>query len=143
MDKINIGLTFPGTCEEAFKFYKSIFGGEFSAFVRFGDDPATDANTPRKDKEKIAYIALPLGNVLLYGDDTLESSGLNVIQGNITAISVEPDSKKEADKIYQALSSGGKTILTITDFPWGYCGILSDKFGVKWTVWYKPPQRNE
>jgi PhnB protein len=138
--KLNIGLTFPGTCEKAFTFYKSVFGGEFTFFIRYRDDSTTDATTPKKDKDKMAYVAMPLGDILLYGDDTLESSGINVVNGNNMSISVEPDNKNEADRVFKALAADGTVIIQIMDFPWGYCGILLDKFGVKWIVWYKPPK---
>ncbi len=137
MIKLNIGLTFAGRCEEAFNFYKSVFGGEFVSFTRYGDDPTTDETTPKEEKMKIAYVALHIGNDLLYGDDTLESSGTKVIAGNNMSVSIHPDSKAAADRIFRALSAGSNIILPIEDFPWGYCGILIDRFGVKWIVWYK------
>ncbi len=135
MVKLNIGLTFAGQCEQAFLFYKSVFGGGFTSFIRYGDDPTTNAATPEKDKAKMAYVALPVGDVTLYGDDTLESSGIKVVGGNNVAVSVHPESKEEADRLFGALAGGGTKILPIAEFPWGYCGMLIDKFGVKWVVW--------
>jgi PhnB protein len=139
MLKLNIGLTFPGTCEEAFNLYRSVFGVEFESFVRYSEDSATDATTHDEEKNKIAFVALRIGPDLLCGDDTLESSGINVISGNNVSISVHPETRAEARRIFNELSAGGSEILPIADFPWGYCGILLDKFGVKWIVWHNSP----
>jgi PhnB protein len=136
----SFGLTFPGTCEQAFTFYKSVFGGEFTDFIRYSEDPTTDSGTPNKDKNKIAYVELPLGGIRLYGDDTLENSGVKITPGNNMSVTIEPDNKKEADRIFKELSAGSKVTMPLTDLPWGYCGGLVDKFGVKWGVWYKPPR---
>jgi PhnB protein len=139
MLKLNFGLTFPGTCEEAFNLYRSVFGVEFESFVRYGEDQATDATTSEEEKNKIAFVALRIGQNLLCGDDTLESSGIKVISGTNVSISAHPETRAEARRIFQELSAEGSEILPIADFPWGYCGSLLDKFGVKWIVWYNSP----
>lgn len=139
MIRLNSGLTFSGECENAFRLYRSIFGGEFAHFVRFGEDPATAPTTAEHERDKVAYVALPIGDTLLEGDDTLDSSGIEIVKGNNVALQVHPDSKEEADRIFAALSSGGKVMLPLDDFPWGYCGALLDPFGVKWIVWHHPP----
>ena len=103
------------------------------------NDPYTDATTALADKEKIAYVEYPLGDILLYGDDTLESSGIKLVSGNNMSISIDVDNKEEADRIYKALSSGGKKVMKMADYPWGYSGAVIDKYGVKWGVWFKTP----
>jgi|WetSurMetagenome_2_1015567.scaffolds.fasta_scaffold70629_1 PhnB protein len=139
MFSVNIFLTFPGTCELAFNFYKSAFGGEFREFIRMGDDPTTRESTPEKDWGNIAYVELPLKNVLLYGDDTLENTGREVKPGTMTSISLQPDSKKEADGLINALSAGGNFIMKPVQQPWGYASMFTDKFGIKWSIWYVTP----
>jgi PhnB protein len=140
MTTISIGLTFPGTCEKAFNLYKSVFGGEFIEFIRYGDNPYTAENTPKEHHVKIAYAAMKIGGVLFEGDDTIESAANKVATGNNVGITIAADTKKEADKMFKALSQGAKTQSPMTDYPWGYLGGCVDNFGVKWTLWYKPPQ---
>ena len=140
MLKTGIGLRFPGTCEKAFNFYKSVFGGEFLEFIRIGDNPYTRENSPKEEHGKVAYVSLQLGNVIIGGDDAPEVQMKEMVPGNMLGISVEPDSKKEADKLFKALAAGGKAITEMTDYPWGYIGNILDKYGVNWGVWYKPPQ---
>jgi PhnB protein len=142
MIRTDIGIRFPGTCEKAFNFYQSVFGGEFLAFIRIGDDPYTKANSPKKEHGKVAFVALQLGNVILGGDDAPEDQMKQLVPGNMLGIGVEPDSKKEADRLFKGLSAGGKVTAEMTDYPWGYIGSIQDKFGVAWTVWYKPPPPN-
>jgi len=138
MVKVNIGLTFPGTCEQAFNLYKSVFGGEFIEFIRNGDHAYTAENTPKEHHSKIAYVAMKIGEMLIEGDDTIESPANKVVTGNNLGITIVNETKFEADRIYKALSPGAKTQYPMTDYPWGYLGGVVDKFGVKWTVWYKP-----
>jgi PhnB protein len=137
MIKVNIYLTFPGTCEEALNFYKSVLGGEFIALIRFDDKSLEGANIPQKDKNKIAYIGFPVGkDVLIHADDTLDMFGPKPVPGTNISISIHPDSKKEADRIFGALSVGGKTKGSMTQESYGYLGGLTDKFGIGWIVWY-------
>ncbi len=139
MLRVDIGARFPGTCEEAFNFYKSVFGGEFLDFIRIGDDPFTKANSPEEEHGKVAFVALQLGNVIFGADDAPEAQMKQMTPGNMLSISVEPDSKKEADRIFKGLSAKGKVTAPMTDYPWGYIGSVLDNFGVNWGVWYKPP----
>jgi PhnB protein len=134
-----IGLRFPGTCEMAFNFYKSVFGGEFLGFVRIGDDPYTRENSPKEDHGKVAYVALQLGNVIIGGDDVPDSDLKQLSSGNMLSIGVLPDSREEADRIFKGLSAESKTITEMVDYPWGYIGGVQDKYGVNWNVWFKPP----
>lgn len=138
MTKLNTYLNFAGNTEEAFNFYKSIFGGKFTSVVRFKDMPMEGINIPKNDENKIMHIGLPIGkdNVLM-GTDTLESLGQKLVQGNNVYISIHPDSREEADRIFNALSAGGTIEIPIANQPWGdYYGSLKDKFGVLWMVNY-------
>ena len=136
---INPYLNFAGNTEEAFNFYKSVFGGEFLALQRFKDTPEA-GNIPKQEQDKIMHVALPIGNgAVLMATDALESMGHTVKQGNQITLSVEADSKDEADRIFNGLAGGGKVGVPITDMFWGsYWGQLHDKFGVPWMVNYTP-----
>ena len=130
-------LNFAGNAEEAFTFYKSVFGGEFSSVVRFKDMPMEGVNVPAEDEGKVLHIALPLGEDLLMASDALESLGQQVVQGNNMYISLHPDSREEADRIFTALSQGADIEMPIADQIWGdYFGSLKDKFGVGWMINY-------
>lgn len=141
MATINPYINFDGNTEEAFNFYKSVFGGEFVMVMRYGEMPGCDEMPADKqiseaDKGKIVHIALPIGkgNVLM-GTDALESMGQKLIEGNNFSISVSTDSKEETDQIFNALSEGGKTEMPLADTFWGsYFGMLQDKFGIRWMV---------
>lgn len=138
MPRLNIYLNFAGNTEEAFNFYRSVFGGEFSALVRFKDMPMEGVTISNADEDKLMHIALPLGkDDLLMASDSLESLGHKVAQGNNFYLSVRADSKAEADRIFFALSAGGKVEMAMADQPWGdYYGSFKDKFGVQWMVNY-------
>ena len=106
MTKLNTYLNFAGNTEEAFNFYKSVFGGEFTSVVRFKDMPMQGVNIPREDENKIMHVGLPIGNDnVLMATDILESLGQKLVQGNNVYISVHPESKEEADRIFNALSA--------------------------------------
>lgn len=142
MTRLNIYLNFAGNTEEAFNFYKSVLGGEFTSIVRFKDMPMEGVNIPKKDDSKIMHIRLPIGkeNVLM-ATDTLESLGQKLVQGNNVYVSIHPESKEEADRIFDALSAGGAIEMQIADQPWGdYYGSFKDKFGVQWMVNYTYPK---
>jgi PhnB protein len=142
MTKLNIYLNFAGNTEEAFEFYKSVFGGEFSSVVRFKDFPMEGVNIPEEDENKLMHISLPVGedNVLM-ATDSLESLGMELKQGNNVYISVHPESKEEADRIFNDLSAGGTIEMPISDQVWGdYYGSFEDKFGVQWMVIYTYPK---
>jgi PhnB protein len=141
MTLVTIGLTFPGTCEQAFMLYKSVFGVEFDHVIRYGQDPTTDATTPLKDKDKIAYVGMKLGDVFISGDDTLESSGTIITFGNNIGINYGTDTNEEADRVFTALADGGKVISPNTMYPWGYCGSLIDRFGVRWNFVVQAQQK--
>src|SRR3954447_4796864 len=142
MAKFNPYLNFPGTTEEAFNFYKSVLGGEFLVLQRFSDAPDSD-KMPPDIREKIMHIGLPLGdgNVLM-ATDAIESMGYPLTVGNNFCISISPESKEEAERLFNGLSAGGKVEMPLQDMFWGaYYGSFTDKFGVKWMVNYDKQQR--
>lgn len=141
MTKINIYLNFAGNAEEAFNFYKSVFGGEFTSVVYFKDMPIEGVKISKEDEDKIMHISLPIGNDVLMASDAPESMGFKVNFGNNTYISVHPDSKEEADRIFKKLSEDGTIEMPIGDQAWGdYYGSFKDKFGVQWMVNYSYPK---
>jgi len=139
MTVVNPYLNFNGNTEEAFNFYKSIFGGEFRTVMRFKDNPQC-ADMSDADKERIMHIALPIGNnTVLMATDSLESLGQKLTVGNNFYICLSPDSKEEADRLFNELSADGKVEMPIQDMFWGsYWGSLTDKFGVQWMIDYAP-----
>jgi len=141
MTKLNTYLNFPGNTEEAFNFYKSVFGGEFAAVIRFKDMPMGDIKLAEQDANKIMHIGLPIGQEMLMATDALESMGFKVNMGNNSYIMVHTDTKEEADRIFNALSAGGKVEMAMADQPWGdYYGSFWDKYGVGWMVDYTYPK---
>jgi PhnB protein len=141
MVKINPYLNFAGNTEEAFKFYRSVFGGEFAMLQRFKDTPEA-GRVPEKEKEMIMHVSLPVGDgTTLMATDALESMGHKLTVGNNIQLSVEAGSKNEVDKIFKGLSAGGKVTMPLADTFWGaYFGMVTDKFGVQWMVSYSKPQ---
>lgn len=138
MATINPYLNFDGKTEEAFNFYKSIFGGEFvGGFNRFKDMPDGD-KIPDNEKERIMHVALPIGNgSVLMGSDTMPSMGHSLSIGNNCYIAIAPESKEEASRLFDGLSAGGKVTMPLEDTFWGaYFGMFTDKFGVQWMVNY-------
>ena len=136
MPTLNPYLNFAGNTEEAFTFYKSIFGGEFITIQRFKDVPPEAGTFDETDKEKIMHIALPIGkgNTLM-ATDALESMGHTLKPGNSFSLSVEVESKEEAGRIFNGLASGGKVTVPLADAFWGaYFGAVTDKFGIQWMV---------
>jgi len=141
MTKLNTYLNFPGNTEEAFHFYKSVFGGEFNSVVRFKDMPMEGVKLSKEDENKIMHIGLPIGDQVLMATDALESMGFKVNMGNNSYIMIQVDTKEEADRIFNALSAGGKVEMAMADQPWGdYYGSFWDKFGVGWMVDYGYPK---
>jgi len=144
MAKINPYLNFPGNTEEAFNFYKSVFGGDFAGGIfRFTDTPDSEKLSDA-EKQKVMHVALPIGkDNLLMATDALESLGFKVIQGNNIHLSLETDTKDEAEKLFKSLSDGGSVTMPLSDQFWGaYFGSLIDKFGIHWMVNYTYPKQN-
>ena len=116
MTKLQPYLNFDGTAEEAFDFYKSVFGGEFSSLVRFKDFPMEGVEIAADERDKILHIALPIGDGnILMASDVLGSLGQHLVQGNNTYVSVHPESREEADRIFSALSEGAEVEMPIAD----------------------------
>jgi PhnB protein len=138
--KLHSYLNFAGNAEEAFNFYRGVFGGEFSSLVRFKDFPIEGVTYSEEDGDKLMHIGLPIGEgEVLMASDVLESLGQKFVEGNNVYISVHPASKEEADRIFNGLSQGGDIEMAIGDQPWGdYYGAFKDKFGVMWMVNYNP-----
>jgi PhnB protein len=136
MAKTNIYLNFMGNTEEAFNFYKSAFKTEFAAPIMYMNAVPPQPGMPAlsaEDGKKVMHVSLPiLGGVNIMGTDMLESMGHKLKIGNNTTISLEPDTKEEADRIYNALSQGGSENVAPHDEFWGYWGVCLDRFGIRW-----------
>lgn len=132
----SIYLNFAGNAEEVFLFYKSVFKREFDSLVRFKDMPMPGVTLSEADANKIMNIALPVGtHSSLMATDALASLGQKVVQGNNFYINISPESKKEADQLFAALSQGGELEMAMAGMPWGdYFGSFKDKFGIGWML---------
>ena len=140
MRTINPWINFNGNAEEAFTFYKSVFGGEFTRIIRFKDLASAEFPVPEKEANKIMTIALPLGkhNVLI-ANDVPEFMGRVNESENRSKISVSAESREEADKIFNGLSAGGEVEGPIGEGPWGtYAAMFRDKYGIEWIVEFNP-----
>jgi PhnB protein len=142
MVKLDIGLRFPGTCEQAFKFYQSVFGGELFMLQRFKEMKPHGYKIEKEDEDKIAFVALKLGKkILLGGDDDSKSFPKKLIQGNNVSFGISAASKKAAERLYETLSEGGTEKNSLADVYWGeYTGSFKDKFGVLWNISYHYPK---
>jgi PhnB protein len=146
MTTVNVYLTFNGNCEQAFNFYKSVFGGEFPYLGRYKDMPAQDGNKiDSKDAEKIMHVSLPISKeTMLMGSDTGGEWARDFNQGNNFSISITTDTKTEADRLFNGLSSGGKVTMPMNKTFWGdYFGMFTDKFGINWMVSFNEAQQNK
>jgi PhnB protein len=134
-------LNFNGNTLEVFNFYKSVFGGEFAVLQRFKDTEHGEKRSP-EESEKIMHVALPIGNnTVLMGSDILESMGLKFVAGNNFWLSINPDTEKDAEKYFEALSAGGNVLMPLEKTFWGALfGMLIDKFGMQWMVNYEYPK---
>ena len=140
MAVINPHVNFNGNAEEAFTFYRSVFGGEFARIIRFKDIAGPEIPIAEKEENKIMHIALPVGksNVLM-GNDVPEILGRVNENENRSKISISTASKEEADKLFNGLSAGGTVEMPIADSPWGsYFGMFRDKYGIEWMVDFDP-----
>jgi PhnB protein len=138
MARVSTYLNFPRNTEEAFNFYKSVFGGEFSGngIARFSDIPPQEGMPPlaESDKNLVMHIELPiLGGHRLMGTDAPETMGFKLNAGNNVHINLEPDTRAETQKLFEALSKGGQVTMELQDMFWGdYFGSCTDKFGIQW-----------
>ncbi|NJO25936.1 MAG: VOC family protein [Bacteroidia bacterium] len=140
MPLINPHINFNGNAEEAFTFYKSVFGGEFAKVIRFKDIASPEFPVAEKEENKIMHIALRIGkHSMLMANDVPEAMGRTNENENRSKIVISAESKEEANKLFNGLSAGGQTEGSIGDSPWGsYFGCFRDKYGIEWIVEFDP-----
>jgi len=142
MATINPHINFNGNAEEAFNFYKSVFGGTFGKIIRFKDLSSPEFPVDEKEANKIMHITLPIGKNVLMANDVPESMGPTNENENRSKISISTESREEADKIFNGLSKGGNVEMPIGDSPWGsYFAMFRDKYGIEWMVEYDPREQ--
>lgn len=135
MALINPYLNYNGNAEEAFVFYKSVFGGAFSKIMRFKDLSGPEFEVSEQEANKIMHIALPIGRNILMANDVPERLGRTNENENRSKISISADSREEADRLFYGLSAGGQIEMPIGESPWGsYFGMFRDRFGIEWMV---------
>lgn len=135
MATINPYINFNGNAEEAFNFYKSVFGGEFTNIVRFKDIAGPEFPIPENDADKLMRIVLPIGGNTLIANDVPEALGPVSENENRSKISVSTESREEADRIFAGLSVGGTVEMPLDESPWGtYFAMFRDKYGIEWTI---------
>lgn len=143
MTTVNVYLNFDGQCEEAFEFYKSVFGGEFSYIGRFNEMPQDENNKlSEADGNKIMHVSLPISaETNLFGSDTVGAWSPKLVQGNNYSISINASSKEEADRLFNGLSAGGQVTMPLENTFWGaYFGMFTDKYGINWMVNFDEPK---
>ncbi len=139
MALINPHINFNGNAEEAFNFYKSVFGGEFAKIMRYKGISSPEYPIAEKEANKIMHIALPIGKNILMANDVPDILGKVNENENRSKIAISAESKEEADKLFNGLSAGGNIEFPIGDSPWGsYFGAFRDKFGIEWMVDFDP-----
>ena len=139
MALINPHINFNGNAEEAFNFYKSVFGGEIAKIIRFKDLASPELPVAEKEANPIMLIALPIGKNFLMANDVPESMGRVNENENRSKIFISAESKEEADKLFNGLSEGGTIEEHMGDSPWGsYFGMFRDKYGIEWMVNFDP-----
>lgn len=133
-------INFNGNAEDAFNFYKSVFGGEFSKVIRFKELASEEFPVSEKEENKIMHIALPIGkHSKLMANDVPEIFGKTNENENRSKIVINTESKQEADKLFNGLSADGQVEMPIEDSPWGtYFGMFRDKYGIEWMVEFDP-----
>ena len=144
MATVNCYLAFKDNCEEAFNFYKSVFGGEFTYISKFKDMPPSDEfKLTENDMEKVMHVSLPISKeTILMGSDMADCKSDFYKEGNNFSLSVDTDSKDEATKYFNDLAAGGQVTMPLMDTFWGsYFGMLTDKFGIQWMVSYQTEQK--
>lgn len=135
MASINPYINFNGNAEEAFTFYKSVFGGEFGTIVRFKDLASAEFPVSESEADKILRITLPIGGNVLVANDVPEAMGQVSENENRSKIAVSTESREEADRIFAGLTEGAAIEMPMSDSPWGtYFGMFRDKYGIEWTI---------
>lgn len=141
---INPYINFNGNAEEAFNFYKSVFGGEFAQITRFKDLSSPEFPVAENEANKIMHIALPIGISILMANDVPEVLGRTNERENRSKIVITAESKEEADKLFNGLSAGGEIEMPISESPWGtYFGMFRDKYGIEWMVDFDSKYKGE
>lgn len=139
MASINPHINFNGNAEEAFNFYKSVFGGEFTKIIRFKEMASAEFPVAENEANLIMHIALPVGKNILMANDVPPSMGKTNENENRSKIVISAESKEEANKLFNGLSVGGQIEFPISDSPWGtYFGMFRDKYGIEWMVEFDP-----
>ncbi len=139
MARINPHINFNGNAEEAFNFYKSVFGGEFTKIMRFKEMASAEFPVAEHEANKIMHIGLRIGKNVLLANDVPEILGLTNENENRSKIAISAESKEEADKLFNGLSAGGQVEFPISNSPWGtYFGMFRDKYGIEWMVEHDP-----
>ena len=135
MATLNPNVMFKGNCEQAFDFYQTVFGGELSPKMRWGDYKEPEMEVPESAKHLIMHVSLPVGESTLMGGDALENSPFPTTFGNNFTINIGTKSKEEADNLFNRLSQGGKDMMPMDIAFWGdYFGMFTDQFGIQWQV---------
>jgi len=138
MASIQPHINFNGNAEEAFHFYQSVFGGEFSKIVRFKDLSGPGFEIDKEEENKLMNIALSIGSNVLIGNDVPQFMGRVSEEENRSKIAIFAESRAEADHIFLGLSAGGSVEVPMADSPWGsYFGMLRDKYGIEWTITFE------
>ncbi|MBK6500143.1 MAG: VOC family protein [Saprospiraceae bacterium] len=138
MASIQPHINFNGNAEEAFHFYQSVFGGEFSKIVRFKDLAGPGFEIDKEEENKLMNIALSIGDNVLIGNDVPQFMGIVSEEENRSKIAIFAESRAEADHIFLGLSAGGSVEVPMADSPWGsYFGMLRDKYGIEWTITFE------
>lgn len=139
MATINPYINFNGNAEEAFNFYKSVFGGDFKKIVRFKDLSSPEFKVRESEVNKIMRIELPIGNNILIANDVPEFMGKVNENENRSKIAISAETKEEADRLFKGLSEGGTVEMSMSQSPWGvYFAMFRDKYGIEWTVEFNP-----
>lgn len=139
MASINPYINFNGNAEEAFTFYKSVFGSEFGTIVRFKDLASAEFPVSESEADKILRITLPIGGNILVANDVPEAMGQVSENENRSKIAVSTESREEADRIFAGLTEGAAIEMPMSDSPWGtYFGMFRDKYGIEWTIEFEP-----
>ena len=147
MASVNVYLNFDGNCEEAFTFYKSVFGGEFAYIGRFKDMPRQEGMPPMPEEmaNRIMHVSLPISKeTMIMGSDTGGEWATSFKQGNNFSISISAASKEEADRLFNGLSEGGQVTMPLANTFWGdYFGMFTDMFGINWMMSYNEQQAQQ
>jgi PhnB protein len=139
MALINPHINFNGNAEEAFTFYKSVFGGEFAKIIRFKDMASDEFPVAANEANKIMHITLPIGPNLLMGNDVPEIMGKTNENENRSKIAISASNQAEAEQLFNGLSAGGHIEVPMDESPWGsYFGMFRDKFGIEWMIDFTP-----